>query len=709
MELENKPMNVSGAGQGEPTESDLAQLVALFQQGRYAELTGVAAALGKRFPGAFALHQLAGLLLGAAGVYGEAEPFLARAAGLQPDDADVHMLHATTLWELGRPEPAARAFARTVALAPDNAEAQGRLGMALYSLARCEEALEAFAHALALDPANAQHYNNRGVVLQDLARFDEAAQSYEAALTLRRDHVDALANLGAVRKEQGRTTEALDLLEQALARDPAHPGAWDNFGAALGEVGRVEEAIAANARALALQPGSTGPFVRSIELKTRICDWSGYSDFASVAASLGIAGPAVPPHPMLALDDDPARQGQRAARYGHQAFRNPSGAGRFTAPALARTDGKLRVGYFSADFHDHATMHLLAGLLRAHDHDRFEIHAFSYGIDRDDKMRRLVVQHSDHFRDMRRASDREFIEQARGAGLDLAIDLKGYTIDHRCQIFAERVAPVQVSYLGFPGSLGAPCFDYIVADAHVIPPDAREHYSEAVLFMPGSYQANDNARAIGPATSRYACGLPEGALVFACFNACSKISPDVFAIWMRLLHRLPDSVLWLFRSNLLAEKALRAAAAAQGVDPARLHFADRLPPADHLARIGLADLFLDTFAVNAHTTASDALWAGLPVLTMAGKSFAARVAASLLHAAGLPELVTTSHAAYEALAFDLARDPARLGALRARLIANRDTCALFDTVRFTRALEAGYGAMHARAVQGLPPADIVLA
>jgi len=707
--LDDEPMTESGAGLAEPAEGDLSRLVALFQQGRHAQLADAAAALAGRFPSAFALHRLAGLLLGAAGAFGKAEPFLARAARLQPQDPDIHLLHATTLWELGEPAHAAEAFARAAALAPHSAEAQGGLGMALFALARREEALEAFARALALDPANAQVHNNRGVVLQDLARFDEAAQAYEAALALRGDHVDALANLGAVRKEQGRTAEALGLLEQALARAPDHAGAWDNFGATLADAGRLAEAIAANARALALQPGSTGAFVRNVELKTLICDWSGHADFQAVAETLGIAGPAVPPHPMLALDDDPARQLCRAAHYAEQALPRPSGAGRFAVPARARADAKLRLGYFSADFHDHATMHLLAGPLRAHDRARFEIHAFSYGIDRDDAMRRLVVENSDHFLDLRRATDRELVEAARGAALDLAIDLKGYTIDHRCQVFADRVAPVQVSYLGFPGTLGAPCFDYIVADAQVIPPEAREHYSEAVLFMPGSYQANDDARPIAPATSRAACGLPDGAFVFACFNTCSKISPEVFAIWMRLLQAVPGSVLWLFRSNALAETNLRTAAAAQGVDPARLRFADRLPAAEHLARIAQADLFLDTFAVNAHTTASDALWAGLPLLTMAGRSFAARVAASLLHAAELPELVTTSPAAYAALALDLAHDPARLRALRERLAASRDSCALFDTARFTRALEAGYREMHARARQGLPPADIVLA
>ena len=707
-------MTLSSADQpgltaADPPEAQLAHLVALYQQGLPAAVAEAAAVLTVQYPEAFALQQLAGLLLAAGQAYALAEPHFARAARLHPQDPEIHLLHGTALGELGQLHAAAEAFARAVAIAPDHAEALGQLGMALFETGQRTEALCALDRALACAPRDAQICNNRGVVLQDLARLNDAAVAYEAALAFDPGHIDARANLGAVRKEQGRTDEALRLLEQALAENPSHFGAWDNFGAVLGDAGRLPDALAANARALALRPGSTAPLARSIEIKTRICDWSGHSDFAPVAASLGIAGEAVPPHPMLALDLDPARQRQRAERYAAQTLTRSSSAAPFAQAVRNAPNGRLRIGYFSADFHDHATMYLLAGLLRCHDRSRYEIFAYSYGIDRDDAMRRAVVDHCDHFFDLRSASDQVLVEHARGAALDIAVDLKGYTQDHRCQIFADRMAPVQISYLGFPGTLGAPFFDYIVADAQVIPPHLRAHYSEAVVFLPGSYQANDNQRPIGPIPSRAACGLPEDAFVFACFNANSKIGPDAFAIWMRLLGQVERSVLWLFRSHPLAEAHLRAAAVRCGIDPARIHFAERLPQAEHLARIGLGDLFLDTFAVNAHTTASDSLWAGLPVLTMAGESFAARVGASLLHAAGLPELVTTNPADYEVTALTLARDPPRLEALRARLRQDRLTCPLFDTPRFTRAMEAAYGAAHARAEAGLSPADITIA
>ncbi|MFM9937748.1 MAG: tetratricopeptide repeat protein, partial [Novosphingobium sp.] len=352
-------------------DAELAGLVAHYQQGSSTAVAEAAAALCARYPAAFALHQLAGLLLAAAGAYALAEPYLANAARLRPGDPDIHLLHGSALGELGQADAAALAFARTVALAPDHAEALGRLGMALFENGQHEGALAALDRALARTPHDVQILNNRGVVLQDSARLDEAAADYVAALDLARDHVDARANLGAVRKEQGRTAEAVMLLEQALALDPAHYGAWDNLGAALGDAERFADALAANARALAIRPGSTSPLARSIAIKTRICDWSGHADFAAVATTLGIGGEAVPPHPMLALDDDPARQRQRAECYAAKTFREVTSAGKYMPAPRGAASRRLRIGYFSADFHDHATMYLLEGLLRVHDRSRF--------------------------------------------------------------------------------------------------------------------------------------------------------------------------------------------------------------------------------------------------------------------------------------------------------------------------------------------------
>jgi predicted O-linked N-acetylglucosamine transferase (SPINDLY family) len=364
----------------------------------------------------------------------------------------------------------------------------------------------------------------------------------------------------------------------------------------------------------------------------------------------------------------------------------------------------LRIGYFSADLHNHATMHLLAGVLECHDRDAFEIHAFSYGPEIEDAMRARARATVDHFHECARLSDGAIIATARKAGIDIAVDLKGYTQDARLAPFAARLAPVQVSYLGYPGTVGADFLDYILADATVLPLDQQRFYDEKIIHLPDSYQANDDRRVIAPDTPpRAEAGLPADRFVYCCFNNAYQITSEIFASWMRILAAVPGSVLWLLANDSDSIARLRGAAETQGVDPARLVFGPSLPSAQHLARHRLADLFLDTLPYNAHTTASDALWAGLPVLTQLGQAFAGRVAASLLNAVGLPEMITRDAAAYEALSIAIGRDPARAAALRAKLAAAIPTAPLFNTPLFTRHLEGAYRMMWQRHAAGLVP------
>jgi predicted O-linked N-acetylglucosamine transferase (SPINDLY family) len=368
-------------------------------------------------------------------------------------------------------------------------------------------------------------------------------------------------------------------------------------------------------------------------------------------------------------------------------------------------DGRIRIGYFSADFHDHATMHLMAGFFRCHDRSQFDVRLYSYGPRREaDAARTALVDRADAFTDIRELRDAEAVALTRADGLDIAVDLKGYTLGTRSRLFGHRLAPVQVSWMGYPGTIGHACMDYFLADAVTMPPGAEVFFSEKIVRLAGCYQANDDARAIVPDPRRRAdWGLRDGAFVFASFNQAYKVSPREWAIWMELLAKVEGSVLWQLSTNPWAEGNLRREAAVRGIDPARLVFAAALPHAEHLGRLVHADLFLDTCAVNAHTTASDALWAGLPVLTKAGEQFAARVAASLLHAIGLPELVTTTEAEYAALALELATDPARLAALRARLAANRTSQPLFDTKGYTARIECAFETMQRRYRDGLAP------
>jgi predicted O-linked N-acetylglucosamine transferase (SPINDLY family) len=361
------------------------------------------------------------------------------------------------------------------------------------------------------------------------------------------------------------------------------------------------------------------------------------------------------------------------------------------------------VGYFSADFSNHATLHLLAGLFEHHDRVKFEVTAFSFGPESQDPMRRRL-EAACEFIDVRERPDREVALLARERQIDIAVDLKGFTQDCRPGIFALRAAPVQVSYLGYPGTLGAPYMDYLIADRVLIPPESAQFYSEKIVYLPDSYQVNDAARVIAERVfSRAELGLPAAGFVYCCFNNNYKITPATFDGWMRILRQVPGSVLWLLEDNAGAAGNLRAAAEARGVSAARLVFAPRLPVADHLARQRAGDLFLDTLPCNAHTTASDALWAGLPLLTCLGESFAGRVAGSLLAAVGLSELITGSQAEYEALAVGLARDPGRLAGIRTRLAAQRLTAPLFNTELTTRRLEAAYEALVERHRAGLVP------
>ena len=365
---------------------------------------------------------------------------------------------------------------------------------------------------------------------------------------------------------------------------------------------------------------------------------------------------------------------------------------------------RIRIGYLSADFRHHPLAQLAVGLFEHHDKSRFEIMAISCGPDDGSDLRNRIRSAAENFIDVRGMPDSAVAEFIRRREIDILVDLSGFTQDNRFSVFARRVSPLQVNFLCYTGTMGADCMDYIIADPTVIPKDHFQFYSEKVVWLPDTYQANDRSRPIaGRRPTRSECNLPDAAFAFCCFNATYKITPEVFAVWMRLLAKREGSVLWLLETNPTAAQNLRREAEAHGITPKRLIFAPAMPLADHMARIGLADLFVDTLPYNAHTTASDALWAGVPVLTCLGDTFAGRVAASLLKAVGLPELITASLEDYEALAIKLAREPSFLTAIKAKLAGNRDTYPLFDTARFARHIEAAYMTMWERQQKGAPP------
>jgi predicted O-linked N-acetylglucosamine transferase (SPINDLY family) len=425
------------------------------------------------------------------------------------------------------------------------------------------------------------------------------------------------------------------------------------------------------------------------------------SDIDRIAA--GVHGGAGAPNPfyVLTLRDSAALQKAAAEKWVREEY-----PARFPAAAAhnrARGE-RIHIGYFSADYHDHATSYLIAQLFELHDRARFRVTAFSFGPDSRGVMRRRLEAACEGFIDVRRRSDAEVAQQARDMGVDIAVDLKGFTQDHLTGIFAHRAAPVQVNYLGYPGTMGAPYMDYLVVDKVLVPAESRSCYGEKIIHLPDTYQVNDSKREIADRVfTRAELGLPAGGFVFCCFNSSYKILPFVFDHWMRILLRVPDSVLWLLADNPSAANNLRRAATIRGVDAQRLVFADRIDLPHHLARQRAADLFIDTLPCNAHTTASDALWAGLPVLTCVGETFAARVGASLLMAIGLPELIVPILDGYEDLAVSLATHPEQLADIRRRLEENRLTAPLFNTPLFTRKIEAAFAQIHERHRSGLPP------
>jgi predicted O-linked N-acetylglucosamine transferase (SPINDLY family) len=436
--------------------------------------------------------------------------------------------------------------------------------------------------------------------------------------------------------------------------------------------------------------------------KMAICDWNNFdTDRVRLIDSIRAGRANVAPFVLLAVDSLPQDQLQCAKVWAKQVF--PNGCEPQWRGEVYKHE-RIRVGYVSADFHRHATAYLMAGLFECHDRRKFEVTAFSFGADDGSEMRHRLEHAFEHFIDVRSMGDEELARKMRSLEIEILVDLKGITQDARTGIFVRRPAPIQVNYLGYPGTMASKHFDYIIGDGRIIGEGDREHYSEKVVTLPFSYQANDDKRVISDnAVSRSESGLPDQSFVYCCFNQAYKITSSIFDCWMSILREVDGSVLWLFEGHPAAKRNLCTEAEKRGIDSGRLIFAGGVPPAEHLARHRLADLFLDTLPYNAHTTSSDALWTGLPVVTLTGETFASRVGASLLTAIGLPELITSTHEEYTALAVALGKDRERLAEIKERLALNRLTMPLFNTALFTKHLEAAYQVMSDRYRAVLPP------
>jgi len=625
----------------------------------------------------------------AAGQLDEAEQLYRRILDLHRTDLDARQKIAVLRLQQGRAAEALALFEPLITEVPRNADMRAHCGLARQELGQGNEALADFDEALRLDPSNALALLYRGNLLAAAGLPAGALESYDRLVAIAAGYDEGWFRRGGALWLMDRFDEALASYARALAINPGRFSAAFNSGTVLLKLERYDEAFAVFERARALAPDHPYVLGGLASALLGACDLARWNDTrALVVDAIQNRRAVIAPLTFLPFCDDGALR--RACSESFVADRVP-------VPAAPLWNGerydhaRLRIAYLSADFHQHATADLIAGLIERHDRTRFEVTAISFSRDDGSAMRERLIQGFDRFEDVRARTDAEVAALLRRGEFDIAIDLKGHTEGARPGILAHRPCPVQVSYLGYPGTIGAPWLDYIIADAVVLPFSHQAFYSEKIVHLPHCYQANDSTRAIAEQTpTRAEAGLPPDGFVFCCFNAAWKITPEIIDVWMRLLAQVEGSVLWLLEDNAVSPVHLRSAAAARGIDPARLIFAPRLPSAAHLARHRLADLFVDTLPYNAHTTASDALWAGLPLVTCLGEQFDGRVAASLLQAVGLPELVTDELAAYEALALALAKDPARLAQLRARLAANRLSSPLYDTVRFCASLEAAY-------------------
>lgn len=713
-----------------------------YQAGNLPEATMICRQMMETFPRLSDAWHLMGVIDNQSGNYKSAVKHLKRAVKLKNDVAFFHANLGLALQNAGDLLDAAAAYRRAITLDPNLAEAHMNFGNVLKDQGRFDEAIDKFKRALEINPADPHVYYNMGIALQKRGDVEAAIESYRQAIALNPYLAPVYTNLGTLLKDIGHYPEAVEAFNKGIALDPNIPETYNNLGIALTELKqhdlaieqfqkslalkpdndeahynlgfayrgakKLMEAIQSYRRALELNPNNVHAVGELVHQLRHACIWGEETDALEkrFIEMIGRKREGLSPFVALTLQTTPAEQLACAKIFSRKFAVSDKAQFRHSKD---RGHDKIRIGYLSADYHQHATAYLMAELFERHDKSRFETYAYSYGPDDGSDLRKRLVKSFDSFVDIRELPHKEAAQRIYDDSIDILVDLKGYTGDTRSNLCAMRPAPVQVNYIGYPGTMGADFMDYIIADPVIAPMEHQPFFAEKIVQLPDCYQPNDTHREIFPETpTRAECGLPEKGFVFCSFNNTYKITPAIFDIWMRLLKQVEGSVLWTFEGNALAGENLRREAANRGVDPARLITAPGMLLDKHLARHKLGDLFLDTTPVNAHTTASDALWAGLPLVTCLGDSFVARVAASLLKAAELPELVTQNLAEYEALALSLAQDPVRLQGIKEKLQKNLLNVPLFDIARFVPQLESAYAKMWQKWQAGEKPAGFTV-
>jgi len=649
----------------------------------------------------FALYYLGSSYLELAN-YSQAAVYFEKA--LQKQENFFEALHdlGTTQAHLDLQEAALDSYTKALSLRQDSPELYFNLARLQDDYCHFEQALQYYNQSIELSPHFVEAIANKAITLKELKRYQEAFDAYDLAIQLQPNYAEAWSNKGLAFSDLRRYQEALECYEQAIKLKPNYLDAWVNKSAVLHALKRYTQAIEAYQQVIKLNPDTNCIYGSLVHAKSTICDWSNYDqDVKYINQMINDGISVIPPFAWLLLSNS-EESNLRAAKL-FTAHQYPERKNNILFLGKENIK-KIKLGYYSHDFYNHATAFLMAEFFELHNKDRFEIVAFSFSPNMHDEMQQRLVNAFDQFIDVNAMTDQQVAELSREMGIDIAIDLKGYTTNCRTGIFSYRAAPIQVNYLGYPASMGADYMDYLIADHIIIPKENQPFFTEKIAYLPNSYQVNDSKRKVSEKIfTRAELGLPGNGFVYCCFNNNLKITPHVFDSWARILKQVPGSVLWLLEDNVLAKANLIQEAQSRGLSEDRIVFAGRLDLPEHLARHRLADLFIDTLPCNAHTTASDALWVGLPVLAILGETFAGRVAASLLSAIDMSELITKNLDEYEALAIDLAGNPEKLQALKEKLKQKRFTTPLFNTQLSTNHIESAYIKMYERYQAGLPP------
>jgi len=630
---------------------------------------------------------------------------LNQAIKINPKFFEAYNIRGLIFIELERLNEALESLNKALEINPNYAEAYYNQGNLLCEMKKFNEAISSYNKAIKINPNYSKAYNNLGIAFKKLNKFDSALESLNQAIKINPKFFEAYNIRGLIFIELERLNEALESLNKALEINPNYAEAYYNQGNLLCEMKKFNEAISSYNKAIKINPNLDYLLGRLIFSKHCISEWKSFAkDLKDISDKILKKYKICTPLQSLRFFDSPELQKITAQTYVKEKYSDKNDLIHITNKKLNK---KIRIGYYSADFYNHAMSSLLTNLYELHDKSKFELFAFSFGPERKDEMYYRISAAFDQFIDVKLKSDDEIMKLSRELKIDVAIDLMTFTQYHRFEIFTKRCAPIQINYLGYPGTSGASCFDYIIADKTLIPKKNQKYYSEKIIYLPDTYQVNDSKRKISDKVfTRKELSLPKDSFVFCCFNQSSKINPEIFYIWMNLLKSINNSVLWILPQNEIAVKNLQKEATIRNVNPDRIKFAQDMEMSEHLARHKAADLFIDTFPYNAHTTASDALWAGLPVLTLMGESFASRVAGSLLNAIDLPELITHTKKEYEDKAIELANNKSLLNEIRNKLNKNRLIKPLFNTKLFTKNLEKAYLMIYEKYINNKKPENI---